>query len=72
MEKCTKIVVDVNKALAVTDFEADLAKFATSKISIHHFSDAGQKGQIVTIVTIVTIPHSFHINSTFLEYKESS
>ncbi len=69
MEKCTKIVTDVNKALAVTDFEADLAKFATSKISIHHFSDAGQKGQVVTIVTI---PHSFHINSTFLEYKESS
>ncbi len=48
MQKRTKIVEDVNKALAVTDFEADLTKFATSKISIHHFSDAGQKGQIVT------------------------
>ena len=48
MQKHTEIVAHVNKALAVTDFEADLTKFATYKISIHHFSDAGQKGQIVT------------------------
>jgi hypothetical protein len=60
VQKHTEIVAHVNKALAVTDFEADLTKFATYKISIHHFSDASQKFQIVTKIS------AFHIHSTFI------
>jgi hypothetical protein len=65
VQKCTEIVDDVSNALPATDFGVDLTKFATSKILIHHFSDAGQKGQIVTNL-IDFISNPFCIHFTFL------